>query len=174
MKTKEEKSILIEDLGKKIAENPNFYLTDISTLNAEDTYKLRKACFSNNIRLEVVKNALLQKALEKSDRDFSQLLGIIKGSTSIMFCENSNAPAKLIKEFRKDKAKPAIKAAYVEECFYIGDDQLDALVNLKSKKQLIGEIIGLLQSPPQRVISALLSGKNILGGVVKTLQDKQQ
>ena len=170
--TREEKSQVIEVLTSKLTEGKIIYLADISGLNALDTSNLRRACFKANVKLAVVKNSLLEKAMEKSDKDFGELSGTLKGNTSLMISEIGNAPAKVIKEFRKKSDKPVLKGAYVEEAIYVGDDQLDALVNIKSKEELIGDIIGLLQSPAKNVISALQSGGNKLSGILKTLSEK--
>ena len=155
--TREEKSQVIEVLTTQLAEENIIYLADISGLNALDTFNLRKACFKANVKLAVVKNTLLEKAMEKVDKDFGDLPNILKGNTSLMISETGNAPAKVIKEFRKKSDKPLLKGAYVEEAIYVGDDQLDTLVNIKSKEELIGEVISLLQSPAKNVISALQS-----------------
>jgi large subunit ribosomal protein L10 len=171
--TREEKSQVIEDLTGKLTENNVIYLADISGLNASDTSNLRRACFKANVKLAVVKNTLLAKAMESSDKDFGELPTVLKGNTSMMFSEASNAPAKVIKEFRKGKQeKPILKGAYIEESVYVGDDQLDNLVNIKSKEELIGEIIGLLQSPAKNVISALQSGGGKLHGILQTLSER--
>lgn len=170
---KEEKKKLIDSLSETLANNNNIYITDISDLNVETTSKLRRLCFKRNVELQVVKNTLLQKAMERSEKDFSSLYEILKGSTSIMLAEAGNVPAKLIKEFRKTCKRPILKGAYVQETCFVGDDQLDALVNLKSRKELIGDIIGLLQSPACNVISALQSSGGKLAGIVKTLSEKE-
>ncbi|NOR27885.1 MAG: 50S ribosomal protein L10 [Lutibacter sp.] len=170
--TREEKSQVIEVLTTKLTEGRIIYLADISGLNALDTSNLRRACFKANIKLAVVKNSLLEKAMEKSDKDFGELPEVLKGNTSLMFSDTGNAPAKVIKEFRKKSDKPVLKGAYVEEAIYVGDDQLDTLVNIKSKEELIGDIISLLQSPAKNVVSALQSGGNKLSGILKTLSDK--
>ncbi|MDP3312296.1 50S ribosomal protein L10 [Lutibacter sp.] len=170
--TREEKSQVIETLTTKLSEGNIIYLADLSGLNALETSNLRRACFRANIQLSVVKNTLLEKAMEKSEKDFGDLPSALKGNTSLMFAEIGNAPAKLIKEFRKKSNKPLLKGAYVEEAIYIGDDQLDSLVNLKSKEEVIGDIITLLQSPAKNVISALQSGGQKLSGIIKTLSDK--
>jgi large subunit ribosomal protein L10 len=171
--TREEKSKVIENLTAQLSENPIIYLADISTLNANSTSNLRRACFKAGVKLEVVKNTLLAKAMEISDKDFGDLSETLVGNTSIMFSETGNAPAKVIKEFRKKSDKPLLKGAYVEESVYVGDDQLDNLVNIKSKEELLGDIIGLLQSPAKNVISALKSGGNTIAGIVKTLSEKE-
>lgn len=170
---KEDKDKIIDSLVEKINNSKNFYLADTSELNATDTSALRRKCFEKQIKLEVVKNSLLKKALERVGGNFDELYGALNYSTSIMFSETGNAPAKLIKEFRKSKPKPVLKAAYVEEAVYIGDNQLDALVNIKSRLELIGDIIGLLQSPSKNVISALQSGSGKLAGIVKTLSERE-
>ena len=171
--TREEKSRVIEDLAGKLTDNNVIYLADISGLNASDTSNLRRACFKAGVKLAVVKNTLLAKAMESSDKDFGELPETLKGNTSMMLAEVSNAPAKVIKEFRKGKReKPILKGAYVEESVYVGDDQLENLVNIKSKEELIGEIIGLLQSPAKNVISALQSGGGKIHGILQTLSEK--
>ncbi|HQA75090.1 50S ribosomal protein L10 [Flavobacterium sp.] len=155
--TREEKSIAIEDLTAKLAGVSVVYLTDTSGLDAETTSNLRRACFKAGIKLEVVKNTLLEKAMEASDVDFGDLPSTLKGNTSIMISDVANAPAKIIKEFRKKGQKPILKGAYITEDVYIGDENLDRLASIKSRAEVIGEIIGLLQSPAKRVLSALLN-----------------
>jgi large subunit ribosomal protein L10 len=171
--TREEKSQVIEALTTKLADENVIYLADISGLNALDTSNLRRACFKANVKLAVVKNTLLAKAMEKSDKDFGELPTTLKGNTSLMVAETGNAPAKLIKEFRKKSDKPVLKGAYIEEAVFVGDDQLDTLVSIKSKEELIGDIIGLLQSPAKNVVSALQSGGSKLSGILKTLSEKE-
>lgn len=171
--TKDEKSKYIEDLSAKISESGVFYLADTAALTVEKTNDLRRKCFNNNIELKVVKNTLLQKALERiEDKDYSELYGVLAGPTSIMFSEVGNAPAKLIKDFRKKNDKPLLKAAYIEEAIYIGDESLDTLESIKSKEELIGEIVGLLQSPAKNVISGLKSSGSKLAGILKTLEER--
>lgn len=170
--TREEKAKAIEVLTTQLAENSNIYLTDISGLDALTTSNLRRACFKAGIKLTVVKNTLLAKAMETSDRDFGDLKTILKGNTSLMFSETGNAPAKVIKEFRKKSEKPVLKGAFIEEAVYIGDNLLDDLVNIKSREEMIGDIIGLLQSPAKNVISALKSSGGKLAGIVKTLSER--
>jgi large subunit ribosomal protein L10 len=170
--TKEEKSRVIEDLTAQLAGTNVVYVTDISGLNAENTSNLRRACFKAGIKLEVVKNTLLEKAMGSLENNYGELPTILKGSTSIMIAENGNAPAKIIKEFRKKSDRPVLKGAYIFEAVFIGDNQLDALVALKSKDEVIGEIIGLLQSPAKNVVSALKSGGNTIAGLVKTLSER--
>ncbi|MBW8200667.1 50S ribosomal protein L10 [Flagellimonas marinaquae] len=171
--TREEKATVIKDLTAQLADNPNIYLADISGLNAVDTSNLRRACFKANIKLAVVKNTLLAKAMEASDKEFGELPEVLKGNTSLMLSETGNAPAKLIKNFRKKSDKPLLKGAFIEEAVYIGDNNLDALVNIKSKEEVIGDIIGLLQSPAKNVISGLKSGGGKLAGILKTLSEKE-
>jgi len=171
--TREEKSQVIADLTTRLTEETIIYLADISGLNALDTSNLRRACFKANIKLAVVKNTLLEKAMEKSDKDFGELPTTLKGNTSLMFSETGNAPAKLIKEFRKKSDKPVLKGAYIEEAIFVGDDQLETLVNIKSKEELIGDIISILQSPAKNVVSALQSGGAKLSGILKTLSEKE-
>lgn len=171
--TREEKSQVIQDLTATLADTSTIYLADISGLDAMTTSNLRRACFKANVKLAVVKNTLLSKAMEASEKDFGELKDILKGNTSLMISEAGNAPAKVIKEFRKkSKDRPLLKGAYVEEAIYVGDDQLDALVNIKSKEELIGEIITILQSPAKNVVSALQSGGGKLSGILKTLSEK--
>ncbi len=172
--TREEKSRVIEDLTAQLADNTTIYLADISGLNALSTSNLRRACFKANVKLAVVKNTLLAKAMESSDKDFGELPSTLKGNTSIMFSETGNAPAKVIKEFRKKSEKPVLKGAFIEEAIFLGDDKLDTLVNIKSKEEVIGDIIGLLQSPAKNVISALKSGGGKLAGILKTLSEKEE
>jgi large subunit ribosomal protein L10 len=172
--TREEKSQVIETLTAQLSENATIYLADISGLNAGATSNLRRACFKAGVKLNVVKNTLLAKAMEASDKDFGELAGVLKGNTSIMIAEASNAPAKVIKEFRRKSEKPLLKGAFIEETIYLGDDQLDALVDIKSREELIGDIIGLLQSPAKNVISALKSGGNTIAGLVKTLSERPE
>jgi large subunit ribosomal protein L10 len=134
---------------------------------------LRRACFKAGIELTVVKNTLLAKAMEASDKNFGDLTDVLKGNTAMMFSEVGNAPAKVIKDFRKKSDRPILKGAYIEEAIYLGDDQVEALVNIKSKEELIGEIITLLQSPAKNVVSALQSGGGTLAGIIKTLSQKE-
>ena len=171
--TREEKSQVIQELTAQLQENTNIYLTDISGLNAVSTSDLRRACFKANIKLAVTKNTLLEKAMEAADKDFGDLPSTLKGNTSVMYSETGNAPAKVIKAFRKKSDKPILKGAFIEEAIYIGDEQLDALVDIKSREALIGDIIGLLQSPAKNVVSALQSGGGKLSGILKTLSQKE-
>jgi large subunit ribosomal protein L10 len=170
---REDKEVIIDNLTQRLNSSKHFYLTDISELNAEETSKLRRKCFEQEINLMVVKNTLLRKAMENSEGAFDDLYIVLKNSTSIMFCETSNIPAKLIKEFRKVMDKPILKAAFVEESIYIGDDQLEALSNIKSKEELLGDLLALLQSPARNLVSALASSGSKLAGALKTLSEKE-
>jgi len=170
---REEKDVIIENLAQRLNDTKHFYLTDISKLNAEETSDLRRKCFEKEISLLVVKNTLLRKAMEKSEGDFNDLYDVLKDSTSIMFCETGNTPAKLIKEFRKTMEKPVLKAAFVEESVYIGDDQLDVLSKIKSKEELLGDLLNLLQSPATSLVSALASSSSKMAGALKTLSEKE-
>jgi len=169
---KEEKHELVLALTEQIKEYGNFYITDTSDLTVAKVNHIRRKCFESDITMQVAKNSLIKKAMENIDGDFSSLYEVLKGSSSILFSKSSTAPAKLIKQLRKTGEKPILKAAYIDSAVFIGDKQLDTLINLKSKEQLIGEIIGLLQSPAKNVISALQSGGNKLAGIVKTLQER--
>lgn len=171
--TRDQKNEAIDQLVERLESNPNFYITDTSALTVEKVNNLRRKCFNSNINLLVVKNTLLRKAMEKASKNYEDLYGSLKGSTSIMFCESGSVPAKLIKEFRAaGNEKPVLKAAFVEETAYIGDSQLEFLAAIKSKNELIGDIVGLLQSPAKNVVSALQSGGGKLAGIVKTLADR--
>ncbi|MDR1678457.1 MAG: 50S ribosomal protein L10 [Prevotellaceae bacterium] len=169
---KEDKGLIIDQIKNTIDEYSHLYLADIGGLDSVQTSDLRRLCYKKDVKLVVVKNTLLRKALEASEVDYSQLFEVLKGETSIMLSNNGNDPAKLIKEFSKTNEKPVLKAAYVEESFYIGANQLEVLVNIKSKNELIGDIIGLLQSPAKNVVSALQSGGNTIHGVLKTLAER--
>jgi len=169
---KSEKFEIIENLTEQINAAAHFYLTDIESLNAADTSSLRRLCNKQDVKLVVVKNTLLRKAIEASNKDAQELYGVLKGNTSVMFCENANVPAKLIKDFSKKHKKPVLKGAYVQESVYVGANNLDVLISIKSKNELIGEVIGLLQSPIKNVLGGLQSGGNIIHGVLKTLGEK--
>ena len=170
--TREEKANVIEDLTAQLAENATIYLADISGLDASTTSSLRRAAFKANIKLSVVKNTLLAKAMEASEKEFGELPEVLKGNTSLMFSETGNAPAKLIKNFRKKSDKPLLKGAFVEEAIFVGDDKLETLVNIKSKEEVIGYISALLQSPAKNGISGLKSVGGKLAGILKTLSEK--
>ena len=170
--TSEEKSKVIEKLTAELAENTNIYMTDVSGLNASETSKLRRACFKANIKLSVVKNTLLSKAMESSDKDFGNLSEVLVGNTALMYSEVGNSPAKLIKQFRKKSERPLLKGASIEDSVYVGDDQVEFLANIKSREELIGEIVTILQSPAKNVISALQSSGSTISGVLKTLSEK--
>lgn len=171
--TKTEKNQLIDQLAETLSASNVIYLADTSELSAAMTSDLRRTCFNKQIQLSVVKNTLLRKAFERVEgKDFSELYGVLAGPTAVMLSDTGNAPAKLIKDFRKKNKRPILKAAYVEESCYIGDDQLQALVDIKSREELIGEVIGLLQSPIRNVVGALQSGGNTIAGLVKTLSER--
>lgn len=174
---KEDKGTVIAQLTEILKEYPNFYLTDIEALDAEKTSQLRKACFKHEVKLVVVKNNLMKKALENIEGDFSSLDALLKGNTAVMFSHTANAPARLIKDFTKDAkkdqpVKPYLKGAYVQESFYIGAENLEALVNIKSKNELIADVIALLESPAKNVISALQSSGQTIHGLLKTLEER--
>ena len=170
---KELNDTIIVELGQKLKEYPHFYLVDLTGLNAEKTSDLRRKCFKSEIKLEVVKNTLLQKALEASEVDFSPLYDCLKGNTAVMFTTTANVPAKLLKEYKKEGI-PALKAAYAEESIFVGADRLEELAALKSKNELIADVVALLQSPAKNVVSALQSGANTLHGVLKTLGERPE
>ncbi|MDD6953661.1 MAG: 50S ribosomal protein L10 [Prevotella sp.] len=170
---KEVKDTIINDLGAKLKEYPHFYLVDVTGLNAEATSNLRRKCFKNDIKMVVVKNKLLHKAFEASEIDFEPLYPALKGNTAVLFAQVANVPAKLLKEYKKEGI-PALKGAYAEEGIYMGADQLDTLASIKSKEEVIAEIVSLLQSPAKNVISALQSGANTIHGVLKTLGERPE
>ena len=172
--TREEKSKVIEKLTAELAENTNIYMTDVSGLNASETSKLRRACFKANIKHSVVKNTLLSKAMESSDKDFGSLNEVLVGNTALMYSEVGNSPAKLIKQFRKKSERPLLKGASIEDSVYVGDDQVEFLANIKSREELIGEVITILQSPAKNVISALQSSGSTISGVLKTLSENNK
>ena len=167
---KELKDTIVVELGQKLKEYPHFYLVDTAGLNAEQTSNLRRKCFKNEIKMVVVKNTLLHKALEASDIDFSPLYEALKGNTAVMFTQVANVPAKLLKEYKKEGI-PALKAAYAEEGIFVGADKLDELVAIKSKNELIADVVAMLEGPAQGVLSALESGANTIHGVLKTLEE---
>jgi large subunit ribosomal protein L10 len=169
---KEEKHEVVLALTEQMKEYGNFYITDTANLTVAKVNHIRRQCFESNITMQVAKNSLIKKAMETIGGDLTPMYDVLKGSSSILFSKSSTAPAKLIKKLRKKGEKPILKAAYIDSAIFIGDKQLDTLINLKSKEQLLGEIIGLLQSPAKNVISGLQSGGNILAGVVKTLQER--
>ena len=167
---KEVKDTIIAELGAKLKEYSHFYLVDLAGLNAEATSNLRRKCFKSEIKMIVVKNSLLREAFQASDIDFEPMYDSLKGTTAVMFCNTANVPAKLLKEYKKEGV-PALKAAYAEETIF-GADQLEALVALKSKSEVIADIVALLQSPAKNVVSALQSGANTIHGVLKTLGER--
>lgn len=171
---KEQKAEIVATLTQKLNECNFIYLTDVSSLNAQKTSQLRREFFKGGIRMEVAKNTLIEKAIEQSDKNFGNLVDVLKGNTALLFSTDSKTPAKIIKDFRKKDTKPALKGAYIDSDIFIGDDQLESLIALKSKNELIGEVIGLLQSPAQNVISALKSGGGKIAGIVKTLSERPE
>jgi large subunit ribosomal protein L10 len=173
---KELKNQIIESISAALQQYPNFYLTNIEGLNAEQTVKLRRACFDEGIKLNVVKNTLFAHVIKgMENEEVMNLVPALKGNTAIMFCENPNAPAKLIKDFnKKGLEKPALKAAFVQECAYVGADKLDTLIAVKSREELIADIVALLQSPARNVISALQNAGSTIAGIVKTLSEKEE
>ena len=170
---KEVKDTIIVELGEKLKQYPHFYLVDVTGMNAENTSKLRRKCFKSNIKMVVVKNSLLHKAFEASDIDFSPLYVALKGNTAVLFTETANEPARMLKEYTKEGI-PALKAAYAEEGFFVGADKLEELASLKSKSEVIADIVALLQSPVKNVVSALQSGANTIHGVLKTLGERPE
>lgn len=171
--TREEKNQVIEELTAVLADNNVVYLADTSGMTVEATNKLRKACFEKSVQLRVVKNTLLKKAMEKSDKDFSELFQTLHGTTAIMLSDVGNVPAKVIKDFRKKAEKPSVKGAYVESDCYVGADLVETLASIKSREELIGEIVGLLQSPIKNVVSGLQgSAGQKIAGLVKTLEKR--
>ncbi len=174
MKRREEKEQIVNDLIEDIQNSSHFYLADISGLNADETTQLRRQCFENDLKLTVVKNTLLKRAFDQMDFATEELEQILEGPTSVILTEKGNTPAKIIKDFRKTKEKPLLKGAYVEESIYIGDDKLEDLAKIKSKEELIGDLILQLQTPMNDVISSLKSGSHILAGVMKTLSEQEE
>lgn len=172
---KDQKTLAIEELKSQVSQYDNFFIADASTLTVADVNKLRRLCFNKGIKFQVVKNTLLRKALESHGEKYEELFGILNGPTSVMFSESINAPAKVIQQFRKenDKEKPVLKGAFAGEGVFLGDGALEVLISMKSKEELVGEIIGLLQSPARNVISALQSGGGKLAGIVKTLSERE-
>ncbi|MBN3034401.1 MAG: 50S ribosomal protein L10 [Bacteroidales bacterium] len=171
---KDEKNQLIDSLAEELSASDVFYITDISDLNAKGASDLRRICFKKEVRLRVVKNTLLKRAMEKSNKGLDQLYPVLNGPTSIMFAGSGNVPARLIREFRKTSSRPVLKGAYIQEMIFLGDDQLNILENLKTREELIADIVALLQSPARNVIMALQSGGQKLSGIMKTLSEKPE
>ena len=172
--TREEKSRAITEITDVLSQNEIIYLTDISGLSSVETSNLRRMCFKSGVKLKVMKNTLLEKAMTSSDKDFGDLLETLKGNTSVMLSDIGNAPAKVIKDFRKKSDKPILKGAIIENDIYLGDEQLEILYAIKSKEEIIGDIILLLQSPAKNVISALKSSGNKLSGIIQTLSNREE
>ena len=172
--TRAEKEEIIKSLQERLNNNSVFYLADISDLDAESSSKLRRLAHKREVSLNVVKNTLLRKALEAAEGSYEEFYDLLKGNTSIMFSEVGNAPAKLIEEFRKSNDRPILKGAYIEEAIYIGDDKVKALTEIKSKEEVIADIIAILQSPAKNVVSALQSGGNTISGLVKALGERAE
>jgi len=170
---KEDKSTLINDIVSSINEYSHFYVTEAGGLNAEVSSNLRRECFKQEVKMVMVKNTILRKALEQIEGDFEDIYGTLKGTTAVLFSNTGNVPAKLIKEFAKTNEKPTLKGAFVEESIYVGADQLDTLCSIKSKEELLGDVIGLLQSPMKNVVSALQSGGSTIHGLLQTLAEKE-
>lgn len=170
---REDKIVIIDQLTAEINQAKHFYIADIGGLNAIETIALRRLCFKEDVKLLVVKNTLLQKALERANGQYEELYPVLSGPTSIMITDTGNVPAKMIKNFRKKHLKPELKGAYVEECVYVGDNLIDKLITVKSRQELLADLIAQLQSPMNNVISSLQSGKHILAGLVKTLSEKE-
>jgi large subunit ribosomal protein L10 len=171
---KEEKDVIINDIAELLNKYPTVYVTDTSSLTVEKTNQLRRLCFNKGLKMLVAKNSLIQKAMERKGAEYEPIFEALKGTTALLFSETGNVPAKLIKEFRKKADRPSLKGAYIETAVFIGDNQLDSLASLKSKNELIGEIIGLLQSPAKNVISGLKSGGGKLAGILKTLGERPE
>lgn len=175
--TRENKTAVIEELSNQFKDAKYFYLTDTSALTVEVTNNLRRACFEKGIELKVVKNTLIRKALERAaeenNEDYSELFGSLKGFSALMFTETGNAPAKLIKDFREDHNKPILKAAFIDSSVYVGDEQLDALTKIKSKEELIADVVALLESPMKNLVGALQSGGNTISGLLKALEERE-
>ena len=174
--TREEKTSVISELKEQFENRPYFYFTDSSTLTVEEVNKLRALCFEKGVEMKVIKNTLAKKAMETSpeEKGFSPLMDVLKGPTTVMFAETANIPAKVIKEFRKSSKKPVLKAAYIDSGIFIGDDQVDVLASLKSKEELVGDIILLLQSPIKNVLGSLQSGGHTISGLIKALEERAQ
>jgi len=171
--TREQKRQVVADLTEKLNNSDNFYLTDASTLTVEQVNKFRELCYNKEVEYKVYKNTLIKKAMEAAEADYEEIYDALVGPSSIMFCEVANVPARALKEFRENFDKPVLKAAYIDTDVIKGDDQIEALSKLKSKEELVGEVIGLLQSPIKNVLGALQSGGNTIAGLVKALEERE-
>lgn len=171
---KEQKSQIIEEIAQDLTNYSHVYVTDISGFTVSTVNQLRTLCYKRDVKLKVVKNTLLKRAMDQCESDYSEIYASLNGPTAIMLCNTGNVPAKMIKEFRAKNAKPIVKAAFIEETAYIGDENLEALCNIKSREELIGDIVALLQSPAKNVVSALQSGGGKLAGIVKTLSERAE
>ncbi len=174
---REVKDTVVAKIGEYLSEYPHFYLVNLTGLNAADTSSLRRMCFKKEIKMVVVKNTLLKKAFDASETDFSPMEEALKGNTAIMLCNTANAPARLLKDYlkgKKDAEYPALKAAYAEESIFVGADKLEELAHLKSKNELIADVVALLQSPAKNVVSALQSGAGTIHGLLKTLGERPE
>lgn len=174
--TRAEKTAAIEALKETFAESDYFYVTDASELSVAEVNDFRRLCFEKGIQMKVYKNTLIQKALEAApeDKNFQDIIDVLKGPTAVLFTETANAPARILKEFRETHEKPVLKAAYIETSVYTGDDQIESLSKLKSKEELVGDVIGLLQSPAKNVISSLQSGGQTLSGLLQALGEREE
>jgi large subunit ribosomal protein L10 len=170
--TRDEKNQIIDSIVENLKQYNCFYIADASQLTVEKTNQLRRLCFNKNVKMNVAKNTLIRKALEKMDADYSGIFSALKGSTAIMYSDTGNVPAKLIKDFRRTSEKPVLKGAWIDSAVFLGDNNLDTLVALKSKNELVADIIALLQSPAKNVISGLQSGGHKLSGILKTLEER--
>ena len=171
---REDKNVIVNQLTEEINKAKHFYIADIGGLNASETIALRRICFKEDVKLLVVKNTLLQKALERAEGHYEELYPMLNGPTSVMITDTGNKPAKMIKSFRKKHKKPELKGAYVEECVYVGENLIEKLVAVKSRQELLADLVAQLQAPMNNVMSSLQSGKHILAGLVKTLSEKEE
>lgn len=171
---KEEKNVIISDITELLNKYPTIYVTDTSSLTVDKTNQLRRLCFNKGVKMLVAKNTLIQKAMERKSGEYEPIFESLKGTTALLFSDTGNVPAKIIKEFRRKSDKPLLKGAYIDTAIFLGDNQLDTLASIKSRNELIGDIIGLLQSPAKNVIGALKSGGGKLAGILKTLSERPE